>query len=101
MTKEINTLEALITYCKDKDRVCPQPQLWNEMWKKLKDKKQIGSGWQPPLPLILAAWWDTPVGSKQIRLVEHLTWAINHGQLKEISDYLTSLTEEQWFHLDD
>lgn len=41
---EINTLEELIQYCKDNDRVCPQPQLWNEMWNKLKDKKQIGAG---------------------------------------------------------
>jgi len=101
MTKEINTLEELIAYCKDKNRICPQPQLWNEMWKKLKDKKQINSGWQPPIPLILAAWWDTPIISKQIRLIEHLTWANNHGQLKEIANYLTTLKEEQWFHLND
>ena len=96
---EIKSLEQLIAYSKDKDRVCPQPQLWNEMWNKLKDKKQIGAGWEPPLPLILAAWYVSPAGSKQFRLVQHLTWANNHGQLKEIADYLTSLTEEQWFHI--
>ena len=50
---EIITLDQLLKYCKDKDRICPQPQLWNEMWNKLKDKKQIALGWQPPLPLYL------------------------------------------------
>jgi hypothetical protein len=98
---EINTLEELIQYCKDNDRVCPQPQLWNEMWNKLKDKKQIGVGWEPPLPLILAAWYVSSDSSKQFRLVQHLNWADSHGQLKEISDFLISLTEEQWFHTND
>ena len=98
---EINSLQELIDYCKDKDRVCPQPQLWNEMWNKLKDKKQIGARWQPPLPLILAAWWEASTDLKKQRLIQHLTWADSHGQLKEIAKYLTSLTEEQWFHLHD
>ena len=98
---ELKTVEQLITYCKDRNRVCPQPQFWNEMWNKLKDKKQIGAGWEPPLPLILAAWYEASASSKQYRLVQHLNWADKHGQLKEIADYLISLTEEQWFHIDD
>jgi hypothetical protein len=98
---ELITLDQLIEYCKAKYRICPQPQLWNEMWNKLKDKKQIGAGWQPPLPLILAAWWEASPVAKQQRLMQHLDWAESHGQLKEISDYLTSLTEELWFHIDD
>ena len=44
---EINTLDELIAYCKDNNRICPQPQFWNELWEKLKDKKQINSSWQP------------------------------------------------------
>ena len=98
---QINTLEQLIEYCKDINRVCPQPQLWNEMYNKLKDKKQIGSGWEPPLPLILATWWDASDISKQNRLLQHITWADTHGQITEIADFLTSLTEEQWFHTND
>jgi hypothetical protein len=98
---EINTLEGLIQYCKDKDRVCPQPQVWNEMWNKLKYKKQIRAGLEPPLPLILAAWYVSSCSSKQFRLVQHLNWADIHGQLKEISDFMISLTEERWFHTND
>ena len=99
---EIKTLEQLIEYCKDKERICPQPQVWNSMWEKLKGKKRVGAaGWEPPLPLILAAWWDASASSKQFRLVQHLTWADTHGQIEEIAKFLTSLTEEQWFHLND
>ena len=98
----IKTLEELIEYCKANDRICPQPQLWNLMWDKLKDKQRVGSsGWEPPLPLILAAWWDASPSSKQFRLVQHLTWAANHDQLIEIANFLTSLREDQWFHLND
>ena len=97
----INSLIELKEFCKIKDRVCPQPQQWNELWNKLKDKKQNGSKWAPSLPLILAAWWNTPIISKQIRLIEHLDWAHSKGQLEEITNFLTSLSEEQWYHTDD
>lgn len=99
---EIDTLEQLIEFCKINDRVCPQPQLWNSLWDKLKNKKRIGSaGWQPSLPLILAAWWEASPSSKQQRLIEHLIWADNQGQIKEITEYLIGLTEDQWFHNND
>lgn len=99
---EIQGIEELISYCKDNERICPQPQLWNKLWDMLKDKERAGiSGWNPPLPLILAAWWNTSPSEKQLRLEQHISWADSHGQLNEISDYLTSLIEEEWFHLND
>ena len=42
-----------------------------------------------------------PDSSKQFRLEEQLNWADSHGQLKDIADFLLSLTEEQWFHIND
>jgi hypothetical protein len=56
------------------------------------------SGWNPLLPLILAAWWDTSSVEKQCRLEQHILWADIHGQLKEIAGFLTSLNEKEWFH---
>ena len=93
------TLEELLEYCKQNERVCPQPTHWNTMWNKLKNKKQIGNGWEPPLPLILAAWWVAPAMSKQFRLVEHLKWASKEGQLEDIKNFLYNLKEENWFHV--
>jgi hypothetical protein len=45
-------------------RICPQPTKWNELWEMLPNKKRKGAGWEPALPLILAAWHDTPYLSK-------------------------------------
>jgi len=92
-------LNVLINYCKEKNRICPMPNYWNELYDKLKNKKRKGNGWEPALPLILAAWYYTPALLKQLRLIEHLEWAKQQDQLQEISDYLRNLKEEQWFHL--
>lgn len=36
-----NTLEKVIAFCKQNNRICPQPQYWNELWGKLKNKRQM------------------------------------------------------------
>jgi hypothetical protein len=77
------------------------PTYWNELWQKLKNRKRIGSGWEPPLPLILAVWYDTPAMLKQLRLIDHIKWAEQEGQLVEISHFLRGLKEEEWFHIND
>lgn len=97
----VDNLDDLKKYCRINYRVCPQPQLWNELWNRLKDKTQIGGKWEPSLPLILAAWWDTPFLLKQLRLMEHLEWADNKGQLPEIANFLAILSEDQWYHIND
>lgn len=96
-----DTVESLILYCKENQRICPMPIYWNKLWENLKNRKRVGSAWEPPLPLILAAWYDTPAIMKQLRLIEHIKWAEKQGQLDEISGFLRGLKEEEWFHLDD
>ncbi|MBI3699997.1 MAG: hypothetical protein HY242_06055 [Afipia sp.] len=101
MTKPIETCDALIAYCRHNDRVCPQPQLWQQLWEKLPNRKQIGVGWEPSLPLILAAWHDTPAMLKMLRLAEHIEWADRHNKLQEIASFLRELPEESWHHIGD
>jgi len=67
----------------------------------LPNKKCKGVGWEPALPLILAAWWDTPATFKMLRLREHIEWAEAHGCLEPIFLFLHSLSEEQWHHVGD
>ena len=67
----------------------------------LPNKKRKGAGWEPALPLILAAWWDTPAISKILRLREHIEWAESQGRLEQIASVLRNLPEEQWHHTDD
>jgi hypothetical protein len=91
------TLTTLWAYCSDKGRVVPRD--WNKLYEMLRAKRQKPSGgWEPPLPLILAAWHTTMPIEKHIRFKEHIEWANEHGQIHEISVYLRSLREEQWFH---
>lgn len=86
--------KELIDYCKENNRICPMPDYWNELWKRLKNKKRK----EPAVPLILGAW-NEPALLKQLRFFEHLEWAKEQGQLEEISDYVKSLKEENWYHL--
>jgi hypothetical protein len=93
-------LEALLLYCKEKGRVCPMPVRWNELYELLPNKKQVGAGWIPALPLILAAWYE-PDLSKMLRLEEHLKWASNNNALNNVDQFLRKLPESEWFHFGD
>jgi hypothetical protein len=91
-------LKALLEYAKADGRICPMPDYWNQLWEMLPNKKRVGAGWEPSLPLILAAWWDTPLLSKILRLDEHIRYAAEHGVLDEVDAYLRGLKPEQWFY---
>lgn len=95
------TLEQILADVQRNGRVCPQPQRWQQLYELLPNKRRAGGGWEPALPLILAAWWDTPAISKMARLREHLEWADAHGCLEQVSVFLAGLKEEEWHHLGD
>lgn len=92
-------LSALLEYVRAEGRVCPMPDYWSQLWEMLPDKKRVGMGWEPSLPLILAAWWDTPALSKILRLQEHIRYAAEHGVLDEVDKFLLALSNDQWFTL--
>lgn len=75
------------------------PMRWNELYEMLPDRNRAGGGWEPPLPLILTAWHDTPALPKMLRLAEHIKWAANHGVLNEVDHYLRGLPEEDWHYI--
>jgi hypothetical protein len=91
-------LENILAYIKAGKRVCPQPQLWNELWEMLPNKNRVGSVWEPPLPLILGAWWHTSDAEKRSRLFAHIQWAAEHDALPKIADFIISLSSEQWHY---
>lgn len=96
-----DSAESLITYCRENDRICPMPQQWYALFQLLPDRKRVGGGWEPALPLILAAWHDTPYLMKMLRVAEHIEWAAEHGALKSVATFLHGLREDQWFHRGD
>lgn len=72
------------------------PSQWKALWEMLPNRKAAGGGWEPALPLILAAWHDTPALLKMLRLKEHIDWAEKQGVLDEVDSFLRSLPESEW-----
>lgn len=93
------TFETLWEYCTANNRLCPIPYRWNDLYKMLKNtKRKPSSGWEPSLPLILAAWYHTMPIEKQLRLKEHIQWVSDNNQTEEVGKYLRSLSENDWTH---
>jgi hypothetical protein len=92
------TIDQVLAVATENKRICPQPQKWQQLYELLPDRKRKGAGWEPSLPLILAAWWDTPAMSKTLRLREHIEWAAAHGVIEQVHAFLRSLPEEEWHH---
>jgi hypothetical protein len=92
---------ALLEYVKENSRVCPKPDNWNKLWEMLPNRKRKGGGWNPPLPLILAAWWETSDDEKRDRLAMHIRHAGKHGALEEIDAFLRVLPSDQWVYKGD
>ncbi len=92
------TINEVYKELEKNNRVCPQPNKWNELYKTLPNKMRKGNGWQPALPLILTAWHDTPHALKILRLKEHIEWADEHGEVNNIYQFLKNLKEEEWYH---
>lgn len=97
MSDTTETFESLWAYCTANARAIPRD--WHKLYEMLDNKRQKPSGsWIPSLPLILAAWHVTMPIEKQLRFKEHIQWANDQNQLAEISSYLRSLPEDQWYH---
>lgn len=89
--------DVLWNYCKSNGRVVPRS--WDKFYKLLANKRQLPTGgWQPPLPLILAAWHETSPLEKHLRFKVHVEWGCNQGQIHEIAEFLIALAEDDWYH---
>jgi len=91
-----NQLEELLHFVQSEGRICPEPGKWHELWEMLPDKKRVGNGWQPPLPLILAAWDNTSGIEKMLRLRQHIEYAAEKGILNVVDQYLRRLSKDHW-----
>lgn len=77
-------------------RVCPQPKVWKQLWELLPERRRIGAGWEPPLPLILAAWWETSDSDKRSRFHSRLQWAVDHGAAEPVARLLAGMKPADW-----
>jgi hypothetical protein len=93
------TLDEVFAEAERNNRVCPLPQKWSELYELLPNRRRKGNGWEPALPLILAAWWDTPSMLKTLRLREHIVWASEQGCLDMVHAFRVDLDEQEWHHI--
>jgi hypothetical protein len=93
-------LAQLLAYAKANGRVCPVPRKWSELWETLPGRHRVGAGGGPPLPLILAAWWECTAEEKRNRLELHLKYAADHGVLDEVEQFLLRLGNDEWVYGD-
>jgi hypothetical protein len=94
--EQSTTVEDFITALKSEGKVCPQPEKWNQLYKMLPNRRQVGASWEPSPPLILAAWHHTSDFEKRGRLALHLRWAEQHQCLLQIVDFLNTLESQEW-----
>jgi hypothetical protein len=63
------------------DYFCPMPMIWNDIYVSLLrvwEAEGKHPSKKPPVPLILAAWNDTPGLMKLLRWRETIEWADRH-----------------------
>ncbi len=92
----MTTPTQFISRLTSEGRICPQPLRWNELWGLLPGRHRVGNGWEPPLPLILAAWNQTSDEEKSLRFLLHLQWAEKHEALISAISFLESLSPADW-----
>jgi hypothetical protein len=93
----MTTLEHLMAEAKKDGRVCPQPTVWNRLWELLPNRRRAGPGWEPPLPLILAAWWEASDSDKRNRFHLHLRWASEQGAIEPVANLISTMNPKDWY----
>lgn len=91
------SLEELLKEVSKDGRIYPRPQQWNKLYELLPNRQRKRAGWEPPVPLILGAWWHTTNEEKRERFYDHIHWAAKNGSLDLIADFIYSLNEEDWY----
>ena len=90
--------EALLLYVTKDNRVCPKPLVWNELCRMLPNKERQVSGWNPPLPLILNAYYETTDDEKISRLECHIHYAYEHSIIQKVDCFLRQLDKRDWIY---
>jgi len=83
---------ALKAYCSEKNRVCPLPEFWYEMYQIITGRKKSDI----PPPLILGAW-ALSQEEKSARFILHLDYSVSNGTLIQVDEYLRGLLDDQWY----
>lgn len=96
--RELTVVEVMVE-ARRNNRVCPKPARWQQLFEMLPDRKHSSAGWEPPPPLVDAAWNATPSIPKRMVFREHIEWAASHGSLQQVFTFMKNLPEGDWHHM--
>ena len=91
-------IEQMSIEMKRRGRVCPIPPRWNELWLMLPGRCRKGNRFEPPAPLILAAWHHSSDEQKRERFLLHIQWAQEHSAEPLVQEFLDDLDESDWHY---
>ena len=92
-------LDEVLLEARRGNRVCPQPERWQELFAMFEQHVACQPWPLPPEPLTGAAWAGTQALAKRMCLREQLEWAAAHGCLGKAFDLLQNLQEADWHYM--
>lgn len=95
------TLESALLMARRNNRVCPRPELWDELAKLLPARRTTRGAQLPPAAATGAAWNITPSLTKRMCLREQVEWAEREGVLESVMSFMQSMSEDDWLHMGD
>jgi hypothetical protein len=94
------SVEDLMRLVRHNDRVCPKIIAWRRMFLLLPNRMEEGRVMHPPYPVDSASVQMTTDVQKQLCLRRQFEWAESAGALEPIAEFIASLPEHDWDHLD-
>src|SRR5690349_17205781 len=101
MTSVPGQMASLLALAQCNAPVYPLRPQCNALEELLPGKVRLGHGWEPPLPLILAAWYETSTAEKRTSQREHIEYADAHDALHTVDKLLRGLKTDEWLVLEE
>jgi hypothetical protein len=87
--------EALMVLARHRNRVCPRPAHWTELYIRLGGDASMDL----PPPPVGWMWGKLSAIQKRLLFREYLEWAERHHQLPEVALFMAALAETDWLHM--
>jgi len=93
-----NTLEELIKYCVDKNRVCPMPIKWVQISEIISVKPGYPGNHVSLSPLILGGW-DSSNEKKRDKLKTQIEYVAQDPEIyQELEKFILNLKDDEWYY---
>jgi hypothetical protein len=90
-------LHDLMAEIRKDNRVCPQPQRWQEFYRLLEELNEGAP--LPSPPLVGKAWTSTPSLAKRMCFREQVEWAVAQDRIIAAHTFLKCLREQDWHYM--